>query len=174
MKKKILVVKGNGDDSIRPCASGDHKNPDALPEAIRNYLATQHLGMVVPKVEVCPFEQGGFYEVELANGKELYFNAKGGVPTGSGRFNGSSNGNNTYDDYKNAKEKALGSIRNNYPDEVDDSDEIQPELEFGKRFVKVEFNDDLELRFNPDPKQGYMDDDHGGSGITDDDDGSKG
>lgn len=160
----------DGHHSMSSCFSGEEINPDNLPDGVKTYLETEYSGVAVIKAEVYTFDEENFYEVKLENGKKLYFNEQGDLLPGSDGYEGSDYGDHTYEEYQMAKDKALEYIRANYPDRVDDIDEIEPELEFGKLFVKVEFEDDLELYFDLDGNLVCMDDDHSGSGSDDDHD----
>jgi uncharacterized membrane protein YkoI len=131
-------MNNNGDDSINKSVMFSNSTSD-YPDAIDVYISANYQGASVHEVYLRQFADGSvYYEVELNNGVELYFD-------GDGNYLGMDDDG---DDVSTTDlpQSIVDYINNNYPDETIVQAEI--DMENGQMVYEVYLSNGLELYFD--------------------------
>ena len=150
---------------LTPCDKKQDIAVAQIPESVQNYLSENYPGLPITEAERY---EGGFLEVELADDIHVYFGA-------AGEFLGDDEEeDDDRDRLTNLLNQAKAYLRANYPDLLNQIDDVDIEFMFGEFFLEIEFDEGGEMVFS---QNGELlcsyddDDDRAGDDGNDDDDG---
>ena len=133
--------------------NGTPVNPSNLPQVILNYISTNYPNQTIVEAESYTENSMTYYEVELDNGIEFYFDSNGNVLE-------EGDSDDEYIDPSTLPQAILDYIAINYPNLTIEEAEMEQD-DNGNTVYEVELSDDTELYFdaNGNLLASYSDDD---------------
>lgn len=124
---------------LTPCDKGQDIAVTQIPESVQSYLSENYPGLAITEVERY---EGGFLEVELADDIHVYFGA-------AGEFLGDDEGeDDDRDRLSNLLNQAKAYLKDNYPNLLNQIDDVDVEFMFGEFFLEIEFDEGGEMVFS--------------------------
>jgi len=124
---------------LTPCDEGQDIAVAQIPESVQSYLSENYPGLRITEAERY---EGGFLEVELADDIHVYFGA-------GGEFLGDDDDeDDDRDRLNNLLNQAKAYLKANYPNLLNQIDDVDVEFMFGEFFLEIEFDEGGEMVFS--------------------------